>query len=135
MVSNKLSKFPDLDSALVVTKLGNSVAYEVVRTKRKRWQIVVINGLPFEYRLLSMLMISYAAGAMAKEMRNMFNDETLDMWRDIGYTHNQDAQSNWDLPIDCIMAIREASQDASSDINLTIVARMISQAMKEVTPW
>ncbi len=136
-----MSKFMNLDDALVMSKLSSSIYYTQVKTKNTNWQILAIAGVPFEYRLVCMLMLSYASGGIASEMRTIFSDDTRDMWRAIRYTYADDIESDkddgdWHLPLSCMQALRKTGIDLNAEhVDLVPIAKIISQALHdEVTP-
>lgn len=131
--SNALSKIQSLDTAIVMSKLSTGVCYERVRTKRNRWQIVVINGIPFDFRSLCVIMIGYAAGGISGVSRGFFEDETIALWHDVGYKYEK-VTSDWDLPIECINAIRQVMGGNLTDVDMKVFAQLVSQAMEEFTP-
>lgn len=137
MHSRKLSNSAKLDNALVISKLSSGVIFEMIHTKKTRWQIVVISGIPFEYRMVSIAMISYAAGAFAEGLRNQFHDETLTLWDDIGYKYNREISGNWDIAIEFIKSVMTTLTPTPIDGNnmdLTPFAKMVSQAICEFIP-
>ncbi len=136
-----MSKFIKLDNALVLSKLSSSIYYTQVNTSKTNWQILSIAGIPFEYRLVCMLMLSYASNGIASEMRKLFGDDTRNMWKDIRYTYQDDITSEndtnyWHLPLACMKALRQVGIDVNAEhVDLIPIAKIISQALHdEVTP-
>lgn len=124
-----MSKFNSLDVALVMSKLSTGIAYTQIKTKKKNWQIVVMAGVPIEYRQLCMLMLAWASGCFQGDLRTQFNDATVEMWNAIKWTPPDVLDDDWDLPIYCMTALKAVSSDTASQLDIVPIARQISDEL------
>jgi hypothetical protein len=115
-----------------MSKLSSGIAYTQVKTTRKNWQIVVVAGVPIEFRQLCILMLSWASGNFRDELRNQFHDDTMAMWRDIKWLPGKKVKDDeWDLPFFCMKALKAASSDTAAELDLLPLAQQISRELHE----
>lgn len=126
-----MSKFNNLEVSLVMSKLSEGIAYTQVKTKKKNWQIVVVAGVPIEYRQLCMLMLAWASSCFQGNLRTKFNNETLEMWDAIKWKPDEKLDDTWDIPLYCMVALKAVSSDAASELDMLPLAQQISRELHD----
>ena len=78
-------RFNTLDDARVVSILACSIEYCQVKVKKENYQVLVVNGVPFEYRTFCSLMICKLGGDIILNLRAELNSQILKFWKAIKY--------------------------------------------------
>ena len=68
-----------------MSKLAASIEYCQVKVGKKNYQVLVVNGIPFEYRMFCSLMICKLGGDIVLNLRATLNYQINEFWHTIGY--------------------------------------------------
>jgi hypothetical protein len=122
--------FKELNEALVVSRLARDIAYCEVQTKRGRYQIVVLDGVPYELRLFNSIMISRMGGDIPMNLRKQINTHTTMFWEDIGFKSGSELESysclgSWKLLMEFTESIKVVNGATSDEFESTDYLEMM----------